>query len=445
MKHFISADDLKTFDTGFEGCRANRIAMRAVTENGMKESAKDRDLLNTLPHSYSLRLEQGAITNQKHSGRCWMFASLNVLRFALIKKLDLENFEFSQNYTLFYDKLEKANFFLESILETLDEPTDGRLIQHLLSGPLGDGGQWDMIVNLIEKYGLVPKYVMPESNASSATSDMNRTMTEKLRGYACVLRGAHAAGESMDQLRARKDEMLDTIYRILCICLGQPPKTFDFCWTDKKKEGHKDCGLTPKSFYEKYVSVNLRDYVSLINAPTADKPYHRCFTVKHLGNVKEGAIIRYLNLPIEELKRVAIAQMKDGDPVWFGCDVGKCSNRESGVMSLGVYRLDELLRTDFPMTKAERLDYGQSQMTHAMVFMGVDLNGDGSANRWRVENSWGDEPGDKGYYMMTDDWFDEYMYQVVVHKKYLTAEEIAEYESDPIELEPWDPMGSLAD
>ena len=203
-------------------------------------------------------------------------------------------------------------------------------------------------------------------------------------------------------------------------------------------------GLTPKSFFEKYVGVDLSDYVSLINAPTEDKPYGRSYTVQYLGNVKEGSAVRYLNLPIEELKKAAIAQMKDGQPVWFGCDVGKHSERDSGIMDLDIRGLEDLLDTRFTMTKAERLDYGQSLMTHAMVFQGVNLDENGKPNRWRVENSWGKEPGKDGYYLMTDRWFDEYMYQVVVNKKYLTAEQIAAYEAEPIALEPWDPMGSLA-
>jgi len=239
--------------------------------------------------------------------------------------------------------------------------------------------------------------------------------------------------------------MMEEIYRFLCICLGKPPKTFDFEYRDKDDNFHRDCGLTPRTFLEKYVSMDLNEYVSLINAPTADKPYSRSYTVKYLGSVKEGAPVRYLNLPIEELKRAAIAQMQDGEPVWFGCDVGKCSGRDEGIMDVDLYDLETLLDTKFTMTKAERLDYGHSLMTHAMVFQGVNLDENGNPNRWRVENSWGKDPGEEGYYVMTDQWFNEYMYQVVVNKKYLTPEQLAAYEAQPIELEPWDPMGSLAD
>jgi len=373
-----------------------------------------------------------------------MFAALNTLRYQVMKKYNLKTFELSQAYLFFWDKLEKSNYFLESILDTLDEPANGRLVSYLLTAPVNDGGQWDMLCNLIEKYGVVPKTAYPESKASSGSREMDMTLTEKLREDACILRKLHKEGAGLDELRARKTRMLGEIYRLLCICLGEPPKTFTFEYRDKDNNFHREEGLTPKSFFEKYVGVDLSDYVSLINAPTEDKPYGRSYTVQYLGNVKEGSAVRYLNLPIEELKKAAIAQMKDGQPVWFGCDVGKHSERDSGIMDLDIRGLEDLLDTRFTMTKAERLDYGQSLMTHAMVFQGVNLDENGKPNRWRVENSWGKEPGKDGYYLMTDRWFDEYMYQVVVNKKYLTAEQIAAYEAEPIALEPWDPMGSLA-
>ena len=237
---------------------------------------------------------------------------------------------------------------------------------------------------------------------------------------------------------------MEEIYRVLCICLGEPPKTFDLEVTDKDDKFIRDTNLTGTAFFEKYVGLNLDDYVSLINAPTADKPYHRSYSVKFLGNVKEGCPVRYLNLPIEELKKAAIAQMKDGSPVWFGCDVGKDSSRDEGLLDTNTYQTDKLLGVTFGMNKAERLEYGESLMTHAMVFQGVNLDEEGKPNRWRVENSWGDAPGKNGYYVMSDEWFDEYMYQIVVNKKYLPDSYIAEYDSEPIMLEPWDPMGSLA-
>ena len=397
MNHDITNEVLAEFSTAFSSNPVNRIAMNAVTSAGLLAASKNPMAQRESRHSYSISLEQGEITNQKQSGRCWMFAALNTFRFEVMKNLNLKTFELSQNYTLFYDKLEKSNYFLESILETLDEPTQGRLISFLLSAPLGDGGQWDMLCNLVRKYGVVPK-----------------------------------------------EAMMEEIYRVLCICLGEPPKTFDLEVTDKDDKFIRDTNLTGTAFFEKYVGLNLDDYVSLINAPTADKPYHRSYSVKFLGNVKEGCPVRYLNLPIEELKKAAIAQMKDGSPVWFGCDVGKDSSRDEGLLDTNTYQTDKLLGVTFGMNKAERLEYGESLMTHAMVFQGVNLDEEGKPNRWRVENSWGDAPGKKGYYVMSDEWFDEYMYQIVVNKKYLPDSYIAEYDSEPIMLEPWDPMGSLA-
>lgn len=444
MSQEITKEQIAAFDADFSVQRANRVAMNAVTNNGLLASAIRRKAVEQDVHEYSISLEQGEICNQKQSGRCWMFAALNTLRYQVMKKYDLKTFELSQAYLFFWDKLEKSNYFLESILDTLDEPANGRLVSYLLMAPVNDGGQWDMLCNLIEKYGVVPKTAYPESKASSGSREMDMTLTEKLREDACILRKLHKEGKGLDELRTRKTRMLGEIYRLLCICLGEPPKTFTFEYRDKNNNFHREEGLTPKSFFEKYVGVDLSDYVSLINAPTEDKPYGRSYTVQYLGNVKEGNAVRYLNLPIEELKKAAIAQMKDGQPVWFGCDVGKHSERDSGIMDLDIRGLEDLLDTRFTMTKAERLDYGQSLMTHAMVFQGVNLDENGKPNRWRVENSWGKEPGKDGYYLMTDRWFDEYMYQVVVNKKYLTAEQIAAYEAEPIALEPWDPMGSLA-
>lgn len=444
MHSLVTAENLDTFRTAFHAEPVHSVAMHTVTNNGLLASAVNEAACRETRHSFCVSLEQGDITNQKQSGRCWMFAALNTFRFEIIRKLNLKTFELSQNYTLFYDKLEKANYFLESILETLDEPTNGRLVSFLLSAPLNDGGQWDMLCNLIRKYGLVPKEAMPETKVSSSTREMNAVLTRKLREYACILRKAHTQGASFEDLYARKEAMMTEVYRILCICLGEPPKTFDFEVRDKDNHFIRDMNLTPQAFFEKYVGLNLDDYISLINAPTADKPFHRSYSVRFLGNVKEGRPVRYLNLEIDELKKAAIAQMQDGEPVWFGCDVGKDSLRDGGLMDTEAYKLGDLLSTGFGMTKAERLDYGESLMTHAMVFQGVNLDDSGRPTRWRVENSWGDTAGNKGYYVMSDAWFDEYMYQIVVNKKYLPAKLVKEYEAEPIMLEPWDPMGSLA-
>lgn len=440
----ITNDMLRRFSDEFNADKSHKIAMNAVTQNGVTKSAMSPAALSRDAHQFSINLKQGEITNQKSSGRCWMFAALNTMRFEIIKKLNLETFELSQNYPLFWDKLEKANYFLENILATLDEPTNGRMIAWLLSAPLGDGGQWDMFCGLVEKYGVVPKDAMPETACSSATGEMDKFLTLKLREYACSLRAMHAKGCSMDELAAKKEGMLSTIYRMLAICLGEPPRKVTLQVRDKDDNFLRDSDLTPQEFYKKYVGWDLSKCVSLINAPTADKPFGRTFTVKFLGSVHEGRPVKYLNLTSDALKRAAIAQLKDGRPVWFGSDVGQWLVRTGGIMDTEALEMGQLFDTEFPMTKAERLDYGESLMTHAMVLMGVNLDDEGKPTLWRVENSWGKDAGKDGYYIMTDKWFDEFTYQVVVDEKYLTDEEREQLEQEPITLEPWDPMGSLA-
>ncbi len=422
----------------------NVAALNAVTAADIHQVALNRNLAATTDHTFSIHLKTPKATSQKKSGRCWLFAGLNVLRLAARQSLNLEQFELSQNYLMFWDKLEKANYFLENILETFDRGTDDRLVMHLLKDPIQDGGQWDMFANLAAKYGVVPKTVMPETASSGNTRTMNALVTDKLREFAAVLRRRAAEGADENELRRIKLEMLSAIYRLLTIHLGEPPRSFDWQWRDKDDEFHRDSELTPRGFFDRHVGVDLRETVCLINCPTADKPFDQLYTIDYLGNVLEGELIRYLNVELEPFKRAAARMLQDGKPVWFGCDVGKRLERKLGILAGELYRYDLVYGLDFESDKAERVDYGQSLMTHAMVLTGVDLDDDGYPRKWRVENSWGEKVGDEGYLVMLDDWFDEFVFEVAVERKYLSEEQRALLEGEPVHLPPWDPMGALA-
>ena len=423
--------------------KQDQVIRNSILNVGLDETALDHNAASLQQHTFSLELETGDITSQERSGRCWLFAGLNTMRFNVMKKLNLKTFELSQTHAMFFDKLEKANYFLENILETLDEPTDSRLIMWLLDAPLQDGGQWDMFTALIEKYGVVPKSAMPETYHSSNSARMNEILTLTLRGFARELREANAMGESAEMLKDKKEKMVTEFYRLLTLFLGIPPTVFDFEVTDKDKKFYRDLNCTPKSFYDKYVEMDLKNYISIINAPTKDKPFNKTFTVQYLGNVEGGNPVKYLNVDMATFKDLAIKQMKAGDPVWFGSDVGKKMKREAGILDEQVYDYESTLGTEFLLDKAGRLDYGHSLMTHAMVLTGVNLIDD-KPNRWKVENSWGDKNGNKGYFVMSDKWFDQYVYQIVVDKEYLSPDLLKAWDTEPIELKPWDPMGSLA-
>lgn len=422
-----------------------KLARNASIKTEFTDISMDWDAFRKIDHTFShvVAGEMG-VTNQKASGRCWGFAGLNLFRIYLGRKYNLKGFEFSQNYFMFWDKMEKSNYFLENIIRSADEPRDGRLIMHLLSDPIQDGGQWHMFVNLIEKYGVVPKAEMPETYQSSQSMRMNRMITRKLRGFALDLRKAHKNGKDLKSLRSMKEEMMAVVYQMLTISLGTPPETFDWQIRDKKKKFHRFENLTAQSFFKDHVGLNLKEYVCLIDCPMSDKKYQETYTVDYLGNVIEGEIIRYLNLPVKRLKEAAIASLKKDNPVWFGCDVGKYFSRDLGVMDIDLFDFELFYGTDFPMSKADRLEYGDSQMTHAMLFTGVDLGKKDQSKKWRVENSWGDKFGDKGYDIMTDAWFNEFTFEVVVHQDFITKEELAIYQREPVSLKPWDPMGALA-
>jgi len=445
MRDSISKTNISKFNKDFKNCPTNKISRNALTRTQINNIAMDWDAFRMVDHTYSdvVNNEMKKVTNQKSSGRCWGFAGLNLMRISLAEKYNLGNFEFSQNYFMFFDKLEKSNYFLENILKTLDQSYDSRLMMHLLDSPVQDGGQWDMFVNLIEKYGAVPQSVMAESFQSSQSRMMNQFLTRKLREFAWTLRTMNTKGKKLSELRKEKEKMMSVIYSMLCVCLGNPPDKFDWQTRDKKNKFIRLTDLNPVDFYKKHSNVDLKDKVCLIHAPMSNKKMNELYTVSFLGNVVEGQIIKYANVELTDIKKAAIKSIKNNESIWFGCDVGKMFHRDLGLMDMDLYDYEALFNTNFSMNKATRLEYGDSMMTHAMLFTGVDII-NGKPRRWRVENSWGVKGGDKGYYLMTDKWFDEYNYEIVVDKKYLPKRILELFDREPIKLAPWDPMGALA-
>jgi bleomycin hydrolase len=444
MEQNITSREIRRFLASFDRDPKNVLALNAVTENGIAAVALSRKEVDRINYTFSHMIESPEATNQEQSGRCWLFSGLSLLSFEAMKKLNVETFELSEVYQMFWDKLEKANYFLECIIETRNEPLNSRMVQALLADPLSDGGQWDMFVNLVDKYGVVPKSSMPETDSSGNSDPMNTLLVAKLREYAKTLRDLFAKGVSVKELRKTKCDSLEEFYRMLTIHLGKPPSSFCWEWQDKQKAFHKHGNITPKEFYKKYVGLDLDDLVCLINAPTDDKPYNRLYTVQYLGNVIEGRPVRYLNVDMPTLKKAAVESIKDNHAVWFGCDVGQMLETEMGAMDLNVYDYELVYGTDFKLDKAGRLDYRNSEMTHAMVLTGVDLDDKGKPTKWRVENSWGAKIGDRGYMCMMDEWFDQYLYEITVRKKYLPPKLLKVLSTKPILLPPWDPMGTLA-
>ena len=416
----------------------------AISHNGLLASLEKRSAAVENTPIFSLDLTKDKVSDQKASGRCWMFAALNTFRHKMIAGFQLEDFELSQAHTFFWDKYEKSNWFLEQVLATADQELTSRKVKFLLDTPQQDGGQWDMVVALFEKYGVVPKSVYPESISSSNSRELNQILNKLLRQDAQILRELAAKGAESAELQAKKEELLQEVFNFLAMNLGLPPRQFDFSYRDKDNNFHSESGLTPQVFFKKYVDLKLDDYVSIINAPTADKPYGKSYTVEMLGNVVGSKPVRYLNVEMDRLKELAIAQMQAGETVWFGSDVGQSSNRKAGIMADGMYDFTSSMDIQLTQDKAGRLDYSESLMTHAMVLTGVDLDENGKAKKWKVENSWGEKVGNKGYFVASDSWMDEYTYQIVVRKEFLTEAELAAYEAEPIVLAPWDPMGALA-
>ncbi len=444
MSSNITPADLAGFREGYRADPMRQAMTRVLYTTDISKVICRPDDARKMVFKFSTDIKTMKSTNQKSSGRCWLFAATNVLREHIAKELNLEDFELSQSYMAFWDKFERCNYFFEAILETAGLPLNDRTVNFLLQGGISDGGQWDMFTSLVRKYGVVPKDAMPETFQTSNTRGSNQYISKFMRKNALSLRKMAAGGASREALEAEKKALLAKCFSFLSSCYGEPPETFDFEYVDKDKNFHRESGMTPLSFRDKYFDGVWDDYVSLIHAPTADKPFDRLYTVKYLGNVAEDKGVRHINLTMEELKAAVLRQLQDGEVVWFGSDCGKFGDRDSRFWDDQSFDSLPATGLDVAMTKEEMLDCCDSAMNHAMCFTGVNIGGDGKPNRWKIENSWGSEGLNEGYYMASDSWFDLLVYQAVVHKKYL-GDKAAILDTDPIVLDPWDPIGSLAD
>lgn len=441
MGKTITRKQVAELRKGFAANPSNKVAQNAVTNVQLPDLTLDRNLVQNMDSSFSTKLDDWKVTAQMKSGRCWLFATLNLFRVGAMKKMNLKNFEFSQAHIHFWDKFERANHLLEAIIETADRPVDDRTIHFLLSDPIGDGGQWNMAMNLIRKHGLVPKSAYPESNTSSATRWMNTELKNILRSSACEIRAILEGGGTEDEAREHKEKRIADVWKMLCIHLGTPPKTFDWQWRDKDDKFHRKGRMTPQQFAAEYVDIEWEDYVCIVNDPRNE--YYRTYTIDFLQNVAGGPPVVYLNVPSKEMKAVTQRLLEDGMPVWMGCDVGKEMDRKKGLWDADLFDVEGLYGVEYGMDKADRLRHNQTMMTHAMLFTGVDVV-NGRARRWRVENSWGTETGQKGYYTMNDSWYDEYMFEIAAPTSYLNEKMVAGLETEPVVLPAWDPMGSLA-
>ena len=441
MSRDVTKNQIDAYRAAFNGDATALIAQNAVCGQDVQTLTLSRVRVQEMDDTFSTKLDAWSVTNQRRSGRCWLFAALNLFRVGAMNKMNLKEFEFSQSHIHFWDKLERSNHFLEAFLERADQPIEDRTIHFMLGDPIGDGGQWNMAMNLIRKHGLVPQSAYPESHSSSDTRWMNATLKELLRTSASELRALIDDGVSPDKVRGHKEARMADIWRVLCIHLGTPPERFDWQWRDKDNEFHRAGSMTPQDFVREYVTIDWEDYVCLVHDPR--NAFYRTYTVDCLQNVAGGPPVVYLNIPIEEMKSITQRLLEEGTPVWMGCDVGKQMDRKRGLWDAKLFESQQLYGVEFGMDKASRLRFGQTMMTHAMLFTGVDVV-DGRPRRWRVENSWGDDNGIKGFYTMNDDWFDEYMFEIAAPRSHLNDKMREGLNTDAIVLPAWDPMGSLA-
>lgn len=438
MSKAITPASIETFTK--QPRTAYTAAQRAVTVNGIYAASENNFLSATNSTVFSSELTTGAVSNQEKSGRCWLFSTVNVLRHQIEATHNIESFELSQSYLYFWDKLEKSNTFYEQMIALAKTPLEDRLVEALLKDPQGDGGWWEYSVALITKYGIVPKSVMPEASATSNSAQLNTLLNRMLRKGAFQLRELAANDASEAKIQATKQALLGDVYHYLTIAIGTPPQSFNFSYRDKKKKFHRQDTLTPLEFLATYTKNNLSDYVSLLNDPSPSKKYNKTYRFAYGGNMVGGVEPLFLNTDMATIKKLTMQQLKAGEAVWFGCDVTQYTNKK-GFMALDVYDFTGTFGVDFSLTKADRLASRDSSVNHAMTITGVDIVGS-TPKQWKVENSWGEESGQKGYYTMSSDWFDEYGYIAVIRRDLLPPK-LQQALEQPAEVIPiWDPISA---
>jgi bleomycin hydrolase len=414
--------------------------INAISNNKIKDLDLARDKAGTVDHLFTYQVKTRGITNQKSSGRCWLFSGLNVFRPLVIDKLNLDEFEFSQNYNFFWDQFEKANLFLEAIIATADKPLDDRNVEWLLKNPIGDGGQWTTFADIVTKYGVVPSSVMPETVHSESTGEMSALLISKLRTFAMEIRNNAPKGKPVPtaELRKNKVAMLSEVYRILSFCLGEPPTTFSWRYQDKTGKLVTSATFTPQSFYQQMVGINLNDYVMCMNDPSRE--FYKLYEIQYDRNMIDGYNWRYINLPASDLKDMAKKSIMNNEALYFSCDVGQQLNKTTGILDVEQYRPDQLFGVKLSMDKKQRIQTFESSSSHGMALIGLDTDAEGKPVKWLLENSWGPDAGYKGYLTMTDRWFEEYMFRLVVNKKYVPANILKVLDQKAIMLPPWDAM-----
>ena len=435
----ISPDMLGQIRQTYQGTASDKALRNAIGNNSIRNLALNQDNMQDVDTHFSVRVNSKGITDQQSSGRCWLFTGLNVMRAKAIAKYGMPAFEFSEIYPFFWDQLEKSNLFLQGIIDTSDKPLEDKTVQWLFQHPLSDGGTFTGVADIVGKYGLVPKEAMPETNSSNNTSQMAELISLKLKEYGLQLRELGTNGAKRSVMLEEKTKMLGTIYRMLVLNLGVPPTEFDFVRKDAQGNPVETEHHTPMSFLEKYGDKNLlTNYVMLMNDPSRE--YYKCYEIDYDRHRYDGKNWTYINLPVADIKEMAIASLKDSTMMYFSCDVGKFLNSKRGLLDVDNYDYESLMGTTFGMDKKQRIQTFSSGSSHAMTLMAVDLDKDGKPTKWMVENSWGPQAGYQGHLIMTDRWFDEYMFRLVVETKYVPEKVKELLKQKPIRLPAWDPM-----
>lgn len=442
----IGIEELQKEREEYEGEEKNTLMRHVLSHSGLGQSVLSQDRSRESQFAFSEEIETLPATDQKKSGRCWIFSASNLLREIIAKKANIEGqFEISQNYISYYDKLEKFNYQMEGVITLLlsGEKKDSRKMAFLLAG-VGDGGQWDMYADIVKKYGIVPKSAFPETAQSENTRESTMLGNAILRSFAADCYKAMEEKKGEEELRGLKKKAMEKIYVLLTDSFGLPPQKFDFVYKDKKKVLHREKDMTPLSFHKEYVGEELDRFVSVIQAPTADKPYNKTYTIELVGNVVGGKKITHLNVSMDRLEELIIQQLKDKQITWFGSDVSYFRNQTEGLWDEGAFDYRTPFDADLRFDKKDMLDFHHAAMNHAMVITGVDLP-EGKPTRWKIENSWGGAIGKSGYFVFTEDFFRDFVYQAAIDRKYLNEEELQALKKEPVLLPPWDPFGTLAD